>query len=101
MTEITIVYAELEDKPEYTAHLMDDKHALHYDNGQLWLCTVKQCDVARYEVLDYISLTRRKVDLMELYVMLRKMSALTFITDYLFRELAEIELFPSNPPDER
>jgi len=100
MTEITIVYAGVEGRPIYSGYLMDDKHAMHYD-GQLWLCAVVATDKPdEYAVVDYIALTRKKVDLMELFVMLRKMSALTFITDYMFFNAVELELFP-NPPDER
>jgi len=96
MKDVTLIYETVESRPAVPGYLMDEKHAMHYD-GQLWLCTVKFRDVKKYDVVDYIALTRKPVDLFELFTMLRKMSALTFITDYLFYTGAvELELFPSD-----
>jgi len=98
MQEITLIYETVEGRPAAHGYLMDDdgNYAMHYDNGQLWLCTVIPTDKPdEYAVTDYIALTEKPVDLMELFVMLREMSALTFITDYLFYTgPVELELFP-------
>ena len=93
MQDITLVYETVESRPVVSGYLMDEgNYAMHYD-GQLWLCTVVATDkLDEYAVTDYIALTRKKVDLMELFVMLREMSALTFITEYLVYEM-DIEMF--------
>lgn len=101
MQDITLVYETVESRPIVPGYLMDDRHAMYYD-GQLWLCTVVATNKPdEYAVTDYIALTRKPVDLLQLFTMLRKMSALTFITDYLFYTgPVELELFPPDPPDE-
>ena len=92
MQDITLIYETVESRPVVPGYLMSDCHAMHYD-GQLWLCTVIGTDKPdEYAVVDYIALTRKKVDLMELFVMLRDMSALTFITEYLVYQF-DIEMF--------
>jgi len=97
MQEITLIYETVEGRPAAHGYLMDEGHAMQYD-GQLWLCTVIPTDKPdAYAVVDYIALTEKPVDLMELFTMLRNMSALTFITDYLFYTgTVELELFPSD-----
>lgn len=97
MKDITLIYETVESRPIVPGYLMDEyrgtHYAMHYENGRLWLCTVIPTDKPdEFAIVDYIALTRRKVDLMELFVMLREMSALTFITEYLIYE-TDIEMF--------
>lgn len=102
MKQITLLHGPYEgdDKlDECTGYLVDPSYAMNYDDKhrQLWFSRVEPTGKPNtYLITDGIVLTRRSVDIGVLFDHLHKINAYTFITSYLFREVAGIEMFPSD-----